>query len=156
MRSAPPVRTPGRRTASAAWLFLTVAACAPPSPTLAAQGPVPAPARDAARDTGRSTPAAVLDSILRTPPLSRAHWGVAVHDLATGRPLLLHNADRLFTAASTMKLVTAAAALDLLGPDYRFRTVARASVDELGRADSLVVRGGGDPTLGAPFHDDPL
>ncbi|NIP82310.1 MAG: serine hydrolase, partial [Gemmatimonadetes bacterium] len=76
--------------------------------------------------------------ILHTRPLSRAHWGVAVYDLADGEPVLRHNPGRLFTAASTMKLVTAAAALDLLGPDYRFETVVEAAIDDRGRADGLV------------------
>ena len=98
------------------------------------------------------SPRAVLDSILATPPLGRAHWGVAAYDLATGAPVLLHNEHRLFTAASTMKLVTAAAALDRLGPGYRFETVVEANLDTGGRARELVVRGGGDPSLGSPFH----
>ncbi|MGK7313289.1 MAG: D-alanyl-D-alanine carboxypeptidase/D-alanyl-D-alanine endopeptidase [Candidatus Longimicrobiales bacterium M2_2A_002] len=121
-------------------------------------GLTPATARAQATETvgEPSPPRAVLDSILDTPPLSRAHWGVAVYDLADGAPVLRHNPDRLFTSASTMKLVTAAAALDLLGPEYRFETVVEGPTDEQGRADSLVVRGGGDPSLGEPFHDDPL
>ena len=121
-------------------------------------GLTPVTARAQATETvgEPGSPRTVLDSILSTPPLSRAHWGVAVYDLADGAPVLRHNPDRLFTSASTMKLVTAAAALDLLGLDYHFETVVEAHTDEQGRADSLVVRGGGDPSLGEPFHRDPL
>lgn len=128
------------------WLLLPGAACVPGT-GLAAQG---APAQ------GQGGVGAVLDSILDTPPLNRAHWGVAVYDLATGDTVLRHNAHRLFTAASTVKLVTAAAALDLLGPDYRFQTVIEASVDTAGLADSVVIRGGGDPSFSDAFHPDPL
>ncbi len=103
-----------------------------------------------------TSPAAVLDSVITTPPLHRAHWGVAVHDLATGEPVLRHNADRLFSAASTMKLVTAAAALDLLGPDFRFRTGVVGTWGPDGRADALHVIGGGDPSMTDAFYDDPL
>lgn len=101
-------------------------------------------------------PGAVLDSIVTSPPLHRAHWGVAVYELATGSPVLLHNNHRLFTAASTMKLLTAAAALDLLGPDFRYETAVELSLDAAGRAERLVVHGSGDPSLNTAFHADPL
>ena len=138
----------------ALWLLLPAAACVPGA-GLAAQGPVTEGPRGIAGGDLRG-PETVLDSILGTPPLNRAHWGVAVYDLATGDTILRHNAHRLFTAASTIKLVTAAAALDLLGPDYRFHTVIEASIDTAGAADSLVIRGGGDPSLGDAFHPEPL
>ncbi|MFO7894567.1 MAG: D-alanyl-D-alanine carboxypeptidase/D-alanyl-D-alanine-endopeptidase [Longimicrobiales bacterium] len=103
-----------------------------------------------------SAPGAVLDSILHSAPLSRAHWGVAVYDRADGSPVLLHNEGRLFTAASTMKLVTAAAALDLLGAEYRFRTDVVGEWGPDGVADRLTVEGGGDPSLTDAFFDHPL
>ncbi|MDQ1277903.1 MAG: hypothetical protein QG555_945 [Thermodesulfobacteriota bacterium] len=43
-------------------------------------------------------------------------------DIRTGETLYAYNADQLFGPASVIKLFTAAAALDRLGPDYRFRT----------------------------------
>jgi D-alanyl-D-alanine carboxypeptidase/D-alanyl-D-alanine-endopeptidase (penicillin-binding protein 4) len=103
-----------------------------------------------------SPPAAVLDSVTSTAPLHRAHWGVAVHDLATGDPVLLHNADRLFSAASTMKLATAAAALAQLGPDFRFRTGVVGTWGADGAARSLHVVGSGDPSLTDALFDSPL
>jgi D-alanyl-D-alanine carboxypeptidase/D-alanyl-D-alanine-endopeptidase (penicillin-binding protein 4) len=77
-------------------------------------------------------------------------------DATSGAPVLAHNSHRLFTAASTMKLVTAAAALDLLGPEYRYETAVEAAVDPSGNARRLMVRGDGDPSWGSPFHRDPL
>lgn len=160
MTSIRPTRTPPApgarrpRAVALAWLLAPALACAPLSESagLTAQtGDGVAPAGTAA-----ASPEAVLDSILTTPPLSRAHWGVAVYDAGTGEPVLRHNPHRLFTAASTMKLVTAAAALDLLGVDYRFETAVEWVMDAAGRADSLVVRGGGDPSMGDAFHDHPL
>lgn len=99
---------------------------------------------------------AVVDGVVDTPPLDRVHWGIAVLDARTGRPLLRRDARRLFIPASNMKLVTAAAAMELLGPDHRFTTTVVAWVDPDGTADSLVVAGSGDPSLGKPFHDPPL
>ncbi|KAF5058802.1 hypothetical protein DSECCO2_342760 [anaerobic digester metagenome] len=43
-------------------------------------------------------------------------------DTSTGEVLLSMNGDRLFTSGSTTEVFTVSAALDLLGPDYRFRT----------------------------------
>ncbi len=133
------------------WLLVPVLACAPmPGPEELTAQSVRVP------DPGARSPAEVLDSILTTPPLDRAHWGVTALDLSTGEPVLRHGGRRLFIAASTMKLVTAAAALDLLGPDYRFETAIEAEIDEAGRASRLRVIGGGDPSLGSPFHEHPL
>ncbi len=133
-------------------LAATLATATAAAPAMVTAQTVPTSAVDATP----SSPESVLDSILTTPPTSRAHWGVAVYDLVTGDPVLLHNPDRLFTPASTMKLVTATAALDLLGPEYRFETSVEATIDGDGRTDRLVVHGGGDPSLATPFYDDPL
>jgi len=58
-----------------------------------------------------------------------------------------HNAARSFQPASIMKLVTTQAALELLGPDYRWTT--RFYIDGVQEGDvlhgDLIVRGGGDP-----------
>ncbi len=59
-----------------------------------------------------------------------------------GRMLFSHNPDKQLIPASTLKVVTAAAALDALGPGYRFTTDFRLS----GQGD-LYVFGRGDPYL---------
>ncbi len=66
-----------------------------------------------------------------------------------GDPVIAHNADQSFILASTAKLVTSMAALDILGPGYRWRTTAYlngALVDGVLTGDLLIV-GGGDPIL---------
>lgn len=67
--------------------------------------------------------------------------GVEVADLASGRVLYSANASAPATPASTTKVLTAVAALAVLGPDARFST----SVRQVGGTIMLV--GGGDPTL---------
>lgn len=101
---------------------------------------------------------AVVDSILATPPFHRTHWGILVHDPATGRDIFGLNAERNFVPASNMKLVTGAVALAELGEAYRYRTELVASGAAPGDtvAGALVVRGRGDPTLSARFHDTPF
>jgi D-alanyl-D-alanine carboxypeptidase/D-alanyl-D-alanine-endopeptidase (penicillin-binding protein 4) len=78
--------------------------------------------------------------------------GVAVID-ATGRSLTSARAQRPLLPASTMKLLTAAAALRILGPDHRFvtRVYATGPIDRTGAVDGdLVLVGGGDPVLVTP------
>ncbi len=115
----------------------------------AAAAPLPAAA---APPVGTDPLAAVL-----TPRLQQAltalgeraqHVGVSVARLSTGATLFGHQAERAFNPASGTKLITAAVALQRLGPAYRFRTEVR--VDALGDTSvrgNLYFRGFGDPSL---------
>ena len=69
---------------------------------------------------------------------------LSVLDVRTGKVLLEQDPRRLLTPASTTKVATAVAALKVLGPDARFTTRVVA-----GRAQDVVLVGGGDPTLTA-------
>jgi len=80
-----------------------------------------------------------------------ARWGILAQDLQTGQNLCAYNADELFSPASVTKLFTAAAALDRLGPDYRFRTplYRRGELDGKGTLKGdLILIAGGDITMG--------
>src|SRR3954452_4554020 len=100
-----------------------------------------------------------IDAILAAPELQRNLWGVQAISLPDGKILYQHNADRLLQPASNTKLFTTAAALALIGPDYKFQTTveAAASPDSKGRiAGDIVLVGRGDPNLSArvlPFKD---
>jgi D-alanyl-D-alanine carboxypeptidase/D-alanyl-D-alanine-endopeptidase (penicillin-binding protein 4) len=96
----------------------------------------------------------VVDSVRNSAPLDRTHWGVGAYDRDADRMLLRVNLDRHFVPASNTKLVVSAVALDLLGPDFRYTTTIHARDLRDGTASALVVRGTGDPTLGARFHGD--
>lgn len=91
-----------------------------------------------------------IDAILARPDVARGFWGVEIEELDTGRVVYSHDADRLFTPASNAKLFTTAAALALIGPDYRFRTTVESATmpDKYGRlSGDLVLVGRGDPNL---------
>ena len=97
-----------------------------------------------------------LDTIFDRPATANAFWGVSVADAATGEVLYRRNDARSFTPASNAKLYTTAAALDLFGTEYRFttRVYADGPVEDGTLRGSLVVRGGGDPTLGGAYFAD--
>lgn len=102
---------------------------------------------------------AVIDAVLAKTDLPSAFWGVYAQDLRSGRVVVSRNAEKLFMPASTLKLATVAAALDVLGPDHRFVTRLYhfgTAADGTLRGD-LVIRGDGDPTFGSEWiEQDPL
>jgi serine-type D-Ala-D-Ala carboxypeptidase/endopeptidase (penicillin-binding protein 4) len=140
----PSSRAPARALVALAALTAFGSGCAP-------VGVPAAPVPEAPTLAQRLT--AVTDSIMATPPYQRTHWGIVVHDPATG-PVFALNAERNFVPASNMKLVTGAVALAELGEGYRYRTelVATGQTADGTTARALVVRGSGDPTLSARFH----
>jgi serine-type D-Ala-D-Ala carboxypeptidase/endopeptidase (penicillin-binding protein 4) len=91
-----------------------------------------------------------VDAVLARADVVRGFWGVEIEDLDTGEVLYSHEADRLFSPASNTKLFTTAAALALIGPNYRFRTTIESAAppDASGRlGGDLVLVGRGDPNL---------
>jgi serine-type D-Ala-D-Ala carboxypeptidase/endopeptidase (penicillin-binding protein 4) len=91
-----------------------------------------------------------IEKILAQPDAERGFWGIEVVSLKDGRRLYALNADKLFTPASNTKLFITAAALALIGPDYRFKTTVETAgtVDKYGRLiGDLVLVGRGDPNL---------
>ncbi len=103
-----------------------------------------------AQAPAETTLAAQIEAVINQPGADRAFWGIEVYSPARGQTLYSLNAQRYFVPASVTKLFTTAAALDLVGPDYRFRTYVgtRGRVDESGRLlGDLHLVGGGDPDL---------
>lgn len=98
-----------------------------------------------------------IDRLLDAESFGNGFWGVHVVDIESGRMLYARNAGKSFVPASNVKLYTTAAALDLLGPDYRFETglYIDGTVDEEGVLHgNVIVRGGADPTLGGHYLSD--
>jgi len=99
---------------------------------------------------------AALDETFAVPTLSKAKIGVLVSESDSGKPIYARGEKTSLNAASNVKLVTSAAALALLGPDYRWRTTVSAAVGAKGTPvapggeipGDLFLRGLGDPTLG--------
>lgn len=115
---------------------------------------VPKPSRMGAPWTPEQRTALAVDldaQIAAAATLRHAHVGILVVDARDGTLLYARNPDDALMPASTFKLLTGSAALDRLGPDFRFQTTAFAEGPIVrgvlhGR---LVLRGGGDPLLNA-------
>jgi D-alanyl-D-alanine carboxypeptidase/D-alanyl-D-alanine-endopeptidase (penicillin-binding protein 4) len=103
-----------------------------------------------------SLPPAVR-AIIEGPRYRYGRWGIMAQDIRTGETLYAYNADQLFGPASVTKLFTAAAALDRLGPDYRFRTPLYRSgeIDSRGNLrGNLILVASGDITMGGRVLPD--
>jgi D-alanyl-D-alanine carboxypeptidase/D-alanyl-D-alanine-endopeptidase (penicillin-binding protein 4) len=98
-----------------------------------------------------------IESILQSSEAKRGHWGIEVVRLSDGKVLYTRNAEQLFLPASNLKLFTTAAAIEKLGPDFRFRTTveAEAPPNAAGRVENLCLVGRGDPTLGYQVIPNP-
>ncbi|MEL7363971.1 MAG: D-alanyl-D-alanine carboxypeptidase/D-alanyl-D-alanine-endopeptidase, partial [Bacteroidota bacterium] len=96
-----------------------------------------------------------IDALIDAPVFADAHWGVQVVNLGTGQTLYRRNEAKLFIPASTQKLFTTAAALDLLGPTFRYVTplYLDGRIEGSTFVGNLVVRGAGDPTIGGRYTD---
>ncbi|MFO0620495.1 MAG: D-alanyl-D-alanine carboxypeptidase/D-alanyl-D-alanine-endopeptidase [Polyangia bacterium] len=91
-----------------------------------------------------------IELLLGTILPGRNRIGIAVLDLDSGQLIYGRNADLQLNIASNVKLFTTAAALTLLGPEYRFKTVLygdRDKTDKAGEWKNLFLRGYGDPWL---------
>ena len=134
------------RAVTAVWISLLTlgGACAPIAPL--APAPTPAEALHAE-----------LAGIFADPGFEHATWGVMVRSLERSDTIFRLGSERLVMPASNMKLVTGAAALDVLGPEYLYRTeiAARGALREGVLEGDLVVLGVGDPTISSRFHEAP-
>lgn len=98
------------------------------------------------------------EALFSAPAGRGASWGAMVLDLTTGDTLLARRAGGSFVPASGLKLITTGTALHSLGPAFRYETVllARGPVRDGRLHGDLLIRGSGDPTIGAePVTDDP-
>lgn len=104
-------------------------------------------------------PALAQDPLTRLPPavaqalaaagLPESSTGIFVQEAQAARPVLSYGDERALNPASTIKLLTTFAALDLLGPAYQWTT--EVYTDGVWRGDTLdgnlILKGSGDPRL---------
>ncbi|HQR53420.1 MAG TPA: D-alanyl-D-alanine carboxypeptidase/D-alanyl-D-alanine-endopeptidase [Burkholderiales bacterium] len=90
-----------------------------------------------------------LQEAAKAAGLSPDAAGIFVQDPASGRVVYAVGADRELNPASTMKLLTTYAALDMLGPAFTWKTEVWADGTLQGDVlkGNLVIKGSGDPKL---------
>lgn len=78
-------------------------------------------------------------------------FGFCLMDPATNQVLVDHFASQSLLPASTLKTVTTSAALGILGENFRFKTALEytGTVNTGTLTGDLIIRGGGDPSLGS-------
>jgi D-alanyl-D-alanine carboxypeptidase/D-alanyl-D-alanine-endopeptidase (penicillin-binding protein 4) len=90
--------------------------------------------------------------------MANASVSFFVTDSDSAKMIMAHNPEASLIPASTMKLITSAAALELLGPEYTFKTSLGYTGklnNRTGRLDgNIVISGGGDPSLGSEYFRD--
>jgi serine-type D-Ala-D-Ala carboxypeptidase/endopeptidase (penicillin-binding protein 4) len=93
---------------------------------------------------GHASIVAEIDRAIRSAPLQGATVAVSIRDAETNAAIVSVNASRPMIPASNMKLLTAGAALHVLGPDFSFNTKLKRD------GDRLIIIGDGDPAFGDP------
>ena len=132
-------------TRAAIVLAAALAVCACGAPRTVAVVPSPPPASASSTDRLQAD----LAAIFTAPQFERSLWSVLVVPSDASTALFTLNAAKLMMPASTMKIITAASAGELLGWEHQFETsvVTTAPVDRGILRGDLVVIGGGDPSI---------
>jgi D-alanyl-D-alanine carboxypeptidase/D-alanyl-D-alanine-endopeptidase (penicillin-binding protein 4) len=109
----------------------------------------------AAASAGAADVKRQIDALVDRPAFAAATWGIEVRSLKSGKVIYARNQLKNLKPASTLKLVTSAVALDVLGPDERLRTTVETAgrLDGMGRIlGDVYLIGRGDPTLSGRFN----
>ena len=142
---------------------LGVSAEAAPRPAKAvSKGVVVAAARKPAKEKIRPAPRSVVvdpsvparlsksfNETMQAEQLDGVDVSFIAMDIKTGRVLAESGADMLINPASNAKMITSAAALSTLKPEYRFKTeyAVNGQLKDGTLTGNLVVKGYGDPTI---------
>jgi serine-type D-Ala-D-Ala carboxypeptidase/endopeptidase (penicillin-binding protein 4) len=103
----------------------------------------------AAKLAGAQSLPPAVESALKHAHIPLSDVAAYVQDVDGGRPHVAHNATQAMNPASTMKLLTTYAALELLGPAYTWKTEVYAGGKLQGDTlqGDLILKGYGDPKL---------
>lgn len=96
-----------------------------------------------------------VELLLADSSMYNASVSICIINAESGETILEHNPEKSLMPASILKLITSSAALELLGPEYTFKTLVgyTGTLNErTGRlTGNIVIRGNGDPALGSEY-----
>ncbi len=99
-----------------------------------------------------------IDLLKQDKELQHATWSICVMKTKKDSVVAEYNSQTSVVPASTLKVVTTAAALSILGSDFVFETklMYDGVFDSISGTlkGNLYIRGGGDPTLGSDYFKD--
>jgi D-alanyl-D-alanine carboxypeptidase/D-alanyl-D-alanine-endopeptidase (penicillin-binding protein 4) len=87
-----------------------------------------------------------IDRLINFPELNKAHWGILIKTLEKQTTLYEHQENQFFIPASSVKLLTTAAALVKLGENYQIKTPIYYQGNNA-KLRRLYLIGKGDPSL---------
>ena len=94
-----------------------------------------------------------LGSFVCNPALKNASFSIYIVNADNGKIIEDYNSDLCLKPASVLKLIISASALEMLGPDYTFRTLIgyTGTLNRRGILEGdIVIKGGGDPAFASP------
>ncbi len=93
----------------------------------------------------------VFTEFLQHKTLKNASIGFYAYNLTDNKAIINHNGDLALIPASSLKLITTATALEILGENHRFTTTISYSgkIENGVLNGDIIINGGGDPSLGS-------
>lgn len=93
----------------------------------------------------------IFNDFLQHKALKNASIGFYAYNLTDNKAIINHNGDLALIPASSLKLITTATALEVLGETYRFTTTISYSGEIKNGVlnGDIIIKGGGDPSLGS-------
>lgn len=96
-----------------------------------------------------------LELLLSDSAMTNSSLSFCVLTILNGEPLIEYNSEKSLIPGSALKLITSAAALELLGPEYSFTTKIGYTGNlnkKTGNLDgNIIINGSGDPALGSEY-----
>lgn len=94
-----------------------------------------------------------FSAFLKDESITESPMSICVSNLETEEIIFQHNSQLSLPPASTLKLITSATALEILGKDYKFETqiAYQGKVVDSVLLGNLIIIGGGDPSLGSAY-----
>lgn len=99
-----------------------------------------------------------INALLSDSMMFHASVSICILDCSDGRVIAEKDPDKSLVPASVMKMVTSATALEMLGPDYTFKTMlgysGKINTSKGILEGDIIIKGGGDPALGSEYFQD--